>query len=325
MKLCRRCKIEYKDDYIFCPKCGTPHDSKQKAAKIPQVTNIISKIWNVILYFFGSILILSCVLSLKDDTLNSVIGIIFGLSLFKCFYTIIYDKFISIDEKYIKIARVFLPLAIFISLGFVTPAEEPQVDNNDINQNINQENSINDNSAILGGISCSNDCIEYKDIEMNKEYKLNYNIQNIDILVNTYNSENYEDSKLSIIVNNKQIYSVTDFTSNVKIFKFKEIYVVEYVQSQSQCGNVIDILIKSDGSLIKFSEENMDDVLIKEGNEIKPRVMKTEFIESSNSIIVYKEICSMCPNQSYQTGFKYTYLLENENLTFQSKEDVFCK
>ena len=35
MKSCRKCKNEYKDEYNYCPKCGTPYDKNVKKTKVP--------------------------------------------------------------------------------------------------------------------------------------------------------------------------------------------------------------------------------------------------------------------------------------------------
>ena len=117
MKICRKCKIEYKDDYIYCPKCGTPYDEKMKPAKIPGdisggMVSTFTKIWNGLLYGFGGLLILAYITSFKEDIISSIFAILFGLSLFKCLYKVIEDKFTQIDEKYIKIARVAIPFII---------------------------------------------------------------------------------------------------------------------------------------------------------------------------------------------------------------------
>ena len=53
--------------------------------------------------------------------------------------------------------------------------------------------------------------------------------------------------------------------------------------------------------------------------------MKTEFNQETNSIVIYKEICGVCSGDDYQTGFKYTYSLENANLIFENKENIYCQ
>lgn len=101
MKLCRKCEKEYKDDYIYCPKCGTPYDEKMKPVRTPgDVGGIVSKVWNGFLYVFGAIIILG---SLSDLTkFYGLIGVLFGLSMLP----IVHDKVFSIkkikDSSFIK-------------------------------------------------------------------------------------------------------------------------------------------------------------------------------------------------------------------------------
>lgn len=53
--------------------------------------------------------------------------------------------------------------------------------------------------------------------------------------------------------------------------------------------------------------------------------MKIEFDESSNKIVAYKKICSMCPSNTMQVGFKYIYLLKDNKLILQNKENLYCE
>lgn len=127
MRKCKKCKKEYKDDYIYCPKCGRPYDDSVKPIKIPSniggsVSGILLKIWNIILYIFGGFVIFGSILTIADDPIDSIIGILFGLSLFQIFYKLIYKK-TMIDEKYLKIARVVLPIIIIILIGVVASTD----------------------------------------------------------------------------------------------------------------------------------------------------------------------------------------------------------
>lgn len=119
MKICIKCKNVYKNDYIFCPKCGTPYDEKIKKPKIPKIINgcnknIVEKIVNIFLYIIGSLLILSVLMIFDKSATGKIIIILFALSLFPIFYKIIGDICNIIDEKYLKIARVIVPIIIFI-------------------------------------------------------------------------------------------------------------------------------------------------------------------------------------------------------------------
>ena len=147
MKVCRKCKREYKDDYIYCPKCGTPYDEKMKPVKIPGDIsggfNIVKKIWTGFLYGFGGLLILAYLSSFKEDVISSIFAILFGLSLFKIFYTMIEDKFTNLDEKYIKIARILIPIGLFILWIICAPVENIEDKNDNLPQNnIEQKENI---------------------------------------------------------------------------------------------------------------------------------------------------------------------------------------
>lgn len=134
MKVCKKCKREYKDEYSYCPKCGKPYDDNIKRVKTPgnvssDTSNVLKLIWNIILYIIGGFSILGCLLTIGEDPVSSIIGILFGLSLFQFIYKIIEDKTL-IDEKYLKIARVVLPIILLITIGIVYP-QNPEIDNND--------------------------------------------------------------------------------------------------------------------------------------------------------------------------------------------------
>lgn len=137
MKTCRKCKKEYKDDYIYCPKCGTPYDEKMKAVRTPgDIGGLASKIWNGFLYGVGGLLILVYLSSFTEDIVSSIFAILFGLSLFKFFYTLIEDKFSQIDEKYIKIARIVLPILILFVWIICTPVENVETEDNGSQSNV---------------------------------------------------------------------------------------------------------------------------------------------------------------------------------------------
>lgn len=172
MKICRKCKIEYKNDYVYCPKCGTPYDKNMKKVKTPGdiggILGVMNKIWNGFLYGLGGLLIIAYIVPFKENMLSgeeqlmsSIFAILFGLSLFKVFYTIIEDKFIQIDIKYIKIARIAIPIILLITWMMCTPVEsiedekdkQPQNNieqkeetNNDISNTENKEDNNEDNT-----------------------------------------------------------------------------------------------------------------------------------------------------------------------------------
>ena len=149
MKICRKCKVEYKNDYVYCPKCGTPYDENMKPVKTPgDIGGVIKKIWNGFLYGFGSLLILAYLASFKENIISSVFAILFGLSLFKVFYTIIENKFTQVDEKYIKISRVIIPIVLLILWMMCTPVENIEDENNKLPQNNIEQKEDIDNDII---------------------------------------------------------------------------------------------------------------------------------------------------------------------------------
>ena len=108
--------------------------------------DIINKIWNGFLYGIGGILILVYITSFKEDMVSSIFAILFGLSLFKVFYKLIEEKFPQIEDKYIKIARVTLPIILLIVWMNCSPAEEPTSDNENSQTNIVEKDNATDNT-----------------------------------------------------------------------------------------------------------------------------------------------------------------------------------
>lgn len=191
--------------------------------------------------------------------------------------------------------------------------------------NNKKESDEYEQNNIVTGVSCGEKCLEYSvDFEENKDLVLEYNTEDMDMVINISKIETYE-LNIDVLVNGAKVFETVDFTTHVKIFEFQDIYVVEYVQSMTQCGNTIDILINKSGSVIEIPVSDMDDTYVDETNyEVLPSIMKTEFIEDTGSIVVYKESCSMCPSGEYQIGFKYTYSLENGLLKLQNRENIYC-
>lgn len=133
MKTCKKCKNEYKDDYTYCSKCGQPYDDNLKRVKTPgdvsgSASSVLKLIWNIVLYIFGGFTILGCLFSIVEDPVSSIVGILFGLSLFQFIYKIIEDK-TMIDTKYLKIARVVIPIVLLIVIGLVYKDNGQNTDN----------------------------------------------------------------------------------------------------------------------------------------------------------------------------------------------------
>lgn len=119
MKICRKCENEYKDVYLFCPKCGTPFDPKMKYAKIPghvshETLDILIKIFNILLYVFGLFIIFIYLINFKINIKDSIFAIIFGLSLFKIFYDLLRENLKKVNRIIILAIRIVIPTIILI-------------------------------------------------------------------------------------------------------------------------------------------------------------------------------------------------------------------
>lgn len=183
MKTCRKCKKEYKDDYIYCPKCGTPYDSNKKAVKTPSnivnpTLNIISKIWNIILYIIGGLIILAYLTSFSENPADSIFAILFGLSLFQIFYKLLSDKANSVDvDKFLKIARIVLPIAILIMWMIAVPVKDTDKEKTNSDLNAKKEEKIEKNEGESEPIESKDDANEEKqNIEETKQEEVSYTL-----------------------------------------------------------------------------------------------------------------------------------------------------
>ncbi|MBQ6538830.1 MAG: zinc ribbon domain-containing protein [Bacilli bacterium] len=151
MKTCRKCKNEFKDEYTFCPKCGKPYDPSKKVEKVEKDEKVVESIKNekpienkksdvnlsqvdngagqtfkkigvVALYIFGGLIILAS-LDFADGILVSIVGIIAGLSCFKCIYTLLSDK-TNLGDKTIFALRIVLPIILICVWGSLLPDTE---------------------------------------------------------------------------------------------------------------------------------------------------------------------------------------------------------
>lgn len=181
MKTCRKCKNEYKDDYIYCPKCGTPYDPSKKTVKTPSnivnpTLNVISKIWNIILYIIGGLIILAYLTSFSENPADSIFAILFGLSLFQIFYKLLSDKANSVDvDKFLKIARIVLPIAILIIRMIAVPVKDTDKEKTNNDLNAKQEEKIEKNESESEPIESKDDTNEEKqNIEETKQEEVSY-------------------------------------------------------------------------------------------------------------------------------------------------------
>ena len=142
MKKCIKCNNEYKDDYIYCPKCGNPYDSSKKAVKTPgdivgTSTSILKKIGVIAAYVFGSIMILSAFIT-PNNFVSSLVSILLGLSFFKIIYTFIGNK-LNIDDNKLLIIRIVVPVILLLLFGLVNPTTDSDTAKK---TNNNEQNTI---------------------------------------------------------------------------------------------------------------------------------------------------------------------------------------
>lgn len=132
MKKCKKCNNEYKDDYNYCPKCGKPYNDSEKAVKIPEniggeFKSTILRIWNILLYVFGGMMIIGSIPTIIEEPITSILCILFGVSLFQIVYRIINEK-TEIEESNLKAARVVVPIVLLILIGMF-PSSGTQLEN----------------------------------------------------------------------------------------------------------------------------------------------------------------------------------------------------
>jgi hypothetical protein len=182
MKVCRKCKNEYRDDYAYCPKCGTPYDVKKKITRVPgsifskSSIEIIKKIWNIILYVFGGLLILIYIISINSNTLCSIFAILFGLSLFQIFYKLISNKVNSASaDKVINITRMVLPIVLLVIWIGVTPVDTKTNDKNKQNESSSDTQETSESTNKKENTTESITSIE-STVKQEVVYELNYNL-----------------------------------------------------------------------------------------------------------------------------------------------------
>lgn len=217
MRVCKKCKKEYKDSYSYCPKCGKPYDDSIKRVKTPgdvsgDTSNVLKLIWNIILYIIGSFTILGCLLTIGEDPISSIIGILFGLSLFQFIYKIIEDK-TFIDEKYLKIARIVLPIILLFGIGvtyspnndstkkticvYETKEKDEDGITERINYNVIYQNDSNIHEESLTKYVFENDDLAYKYYTEHVEELKNYGneVHLISNIINIFNDKKMSDDE----------------------------------------------------------------------------------------------------------------------------------
>lgn len=122
------------------------------------IQNGIFFIFNVFLYGLGGIIVFGCLLSIKENFLSNFLAILFGLSLFKIFYSIIEKKF-NINKNYLLVSRFLIPFLLMILLSITLVIEGDQyIDENKVinpdeiedvpvQDNQNKDNNSNNNQV----------------------------------------------------------------------------------------------------------------------------------------------------------------------------------
>lgn len=272
MKICKKCKNEFKEEYLYCPKCGKPYNDSFKKIKTPKsisgnTFNVLKLIWNTIQYIIGSFTILGCLLTIRENPISSIVGILFGLSLFQFIYKIIEDK-TSVDKKYLKITRIVLPIILLITIGLVYSSssessnnvkktvciyETNEKDNDGITErrNYNAIYQSNDNTyeESLTRYIFENDYLAYKyyteHIEDLKSYDNEVHL--INNVMNIYNDKKlnsnqaissiplYEGLGFTCKTNNNSM--IKNYISAKKEFEKEKIKSAEYIEVKRKSQN----------------------------------------------------------------------------------------
>lgn len=204
MKICKKCNNEYKDDYIYCPKCGKPYSDSQKRVRVPEeygsdAKRILWKIWNIFLYIFGAIMILGSLVTIVDEPITSILGILFGFSLFRIFYKLINDR-TEFDESNLKIARVVIPIVLLVLIGFISPSEietEEDISHTNIVENDGSANMTNDGKINMSNIKSEIEKLGIDVEEKNAYYEMVGASDGVKIYSGDYRIEIYKFDKSS--------------------------------------------------------------------------------------------------------------------------------
>ena len=228
MKICKKCNNEYKDDYIYCPKCGKPYNDSQKRVKIPEeygsdAKRILWNIWNIFLYIFGAIMILGSLVTIGEEPITSILGILFGLSLFKIFYKITEER-TQIDENNLKIARIVIPIVLLVLIGLISPSEIETEDNVSHMDTVERDDS--DKAANNDKININNIKSEIEKLGINVEEKDAYyemvgasdgiKIYSGDYRIEIYKFDKSSDKYIEAEKNQKLKTAISSFDATVK-------------------------------------------------------------------------------------------------------------
>lgn len=127
--------------------------------------------WNGFLYLIGGFLVLTFIISMSDNFVFGFFAAIFGLSLFKCFYSLFEKKFSFVKKKYIIIARFAIPFFALLLWMANVPTENNE---NDVNNEENTTNVVENNSNKSETNNNHNDIVS-TDKSKKRVYYIKYN------------------------------------------------------------------------------------------------------------------------------------------------------
>ena len=130
------------------------------------------------LYIIGGLIILAYLTSFSENPADSIFAILFGLSLFQIFYKLLSDKANSVDvDKFLKIARIVLPIAILIIWMITVPVKDTDKEKTNSDLNAKQEEKIEKNESESEPIESKDDTNEEKqNIEETKQEEVSYTL-----------------------------------------------------------------------------------------------------------------------------------------------------
>ncbi|MGB4984726.1 MAG: hypothetical protein WBO70_03000 [Erysipelotrichaceae bacterium] len=111
MRKCKRCKNEFKDEYLFCPKCGSCYYNNQK---VTYSINHFNKIGDIILYVIGSISIVGFFNIMFSNFVSGFVGLLFAISLLPITYELLEGSIMNASDKTNKLVRILVPIVLLL-------------------------------------------------------------------------------------------------------------------------------------------------------------------------------------------------------------------
>lgn len=244
---CNKCNNDLKYSDKYCRECGkiNPNYKQYK-------TNII----DIVLYIFGSLLILGYIFNDETDLPNQIFAILFSLSLFKIIYV---KLFAQNNGEHIKILRIVIPIGLMIlwmiccpvndvdkkeevTNGSTSSIQKKEQDKNTDEIGSNVETNSSDNS--------SNQQNEHKEKEeqstsiSNNNNNSNNNINNNNSHNNSNNSSTTTNDNSSTTMNDN---SNTSSENNIVVVEKKK-YKIEFKSNDALNGNLPSVVYIEEGN-----------------------------------------------------------------------------